>query len=73
MIWGWFLKKAWPFVLMFCVAAYAVFTVRRNGKLQERIGNAEAKTESLQRMQDAVANTPTDVDSVVDRLRKHGF
>lgn len=72
MIWGW-VRKLWPLILGAMGIAALVLTGRRNGRLEERVDRAQARDEVKERMRDAVANTRTDRDGVVERLRGGRF
>lgn len=73
MIWGWFIKKAWPFLLSGGLLLVVVFLSKRNGQLTARIQQAETTVKLQKGMRDAVANTPTDRNSVARRLRDGRF
>lgn len=72
MIWGW-LRKLWPLILGALGIVALVLTGRRNGQLTERLDRAQARDEVRERMRDAVANTRTDRDGVVERMRDGRF
>ena len=72
MIWGW-MRKLWPLILGAMGIAALMLTGRRNGRLEERVDRAQARDEVKERMRDAVANTRTDRDGVVERLRGGRF
>lgn len=72
MIWG-LLRKLWPLILGAMGIAALVLTGRRNGRLEERVDRAQARDQVKERMRDAVANTRTDRDGVVERLRDGRF
>jgi len=71
-IWGW-MRKLWPLILGAMGIAALMLTGRRNGRLEERVDRAQARDEVKERMRDAVANTRTDRDGVVERLRGGRF
>lgn len=72
MIWG-LLRKLWPLILGAMGIAALVLTGRRNGRLEERVDRAQARDQVKERMRDAVANTRTDRDGVVERMRDGRF
>lgn len=67
------MRKLWPLILGALGIAALVLTGRRNGRLTERLDRAQARDEVKERMRDAVANTRTDRDGVVERLRDGRF
>lgn len=67
------MRKLWPLILGAMGIAALVLTGRRNGRLEERVDRAQARDEVKERMRDAVANTRTDRDGVVERLRGGRF
>jgi len=71
-IWGW-VRKLWPLILGAMGIAALVLTGRRNGRLEERVDRAQARDQVKERMRDAVADTRTDRDGVVERLRDGRF
>ena len=72
MIWGW-VRKLWPLILGAMGTSALVLTGRRNGRLEERVDRAQARDQVKERMRDAVADTRTDRDGVVERMRNVRF
>jgi hypothetical protein len=60
-------------VVAVVAVAALVMTGRRNGQLEERLKNSDARNQVKERMRDAVANTRTDRAGVADRMRDGSF
>lgn len=72
MLTGW-LRNLWPLIVGGLGIVALIMVGRRNGRLQERVQRAKYRDAVKERMRDAVANTRTDRDGVVERLRDGMF
>ena len=67
------LRRLWPYIALVGLVALSLLLARRVGRVEALARQYEQQIERNRRMRDAGDATPTDRDSVVDRLRDGDF
>jgi len=68
-----FLRKLWPVIMAGLGLLVIVLLGRQNGKLKQRLEDANGRATVKGRMLDATVNTRRDHGGVIDRMRDGRF
>jgi hypothetical protein len=67
------LRRLWPYLAIVGLVALSLLLARRVGRVEALVKDYERRIDLQRRMRDAGDSTPTDRQSVIDRLREGDF
>ena len=67
------LRRLWPYLALVGLVVLSLLLARRVGRVEALVKDYEQRIDLQRRMRDAGDTTPTDRDSVADRLRSGDF